>query len=545
MLFRGSNIAKPNLARHMRLGFSTALLAACLLAFFPWQALKAADTYYEKYETRGYTFSHFVTVTNEINWPITDLEIIVPLMDFEMPEYQELLWEYLTPYPQEIRVNEDGRREAVYLLPWLAPGEEIVLEQRYALNTSAIHYLLAQFYCQPYTGGIDERFLLPEPGIESDDLAIRQFASLFAGEENIYLLARSVFSSVNMMLSPGLTPAAGDTYSALQAYLGKKGTCQDYGALFVAVMRALGVPARMQTGYLYEPNKHNAEPYTDPDSGCIDLFYLPHTWAEFYLPGVGWVPVDAAFENFEVSIDGSLKKVPTAGRFAAILPSQRYIFFCGGAEINDIRYSEYFATLSVSARMVEGTESIPFTESVPFSDVTGHWAKDEIMFLYNYNGNSESPLLRGVGDGLFGVEQLATRAEVAVLLARTFGGGAALPGGFEDVPWHHWAYEEICQAGALGWMIGYGNGEFHPDEPVTRAEMAMILTRVFELALPADYYWHSPFDDLDSHWAREAAMTINAYGLDVGAEPGVFAPEGTVTRAEMAVFLCRAMRYNP
>ena len=59
------------------------------------------------------------------------------------------------------------------------------------------------------------------------------------------------------------------------------GTCTDIHSLFIALARARGIPARLQMGYRLK--EANAGKATDPGYRC---------WAEYFLPGYGWVPTD-------------------------------------------------------------------------------------------------------------------------------------------------------------------------------------------------------------------------------------------------------------
>ncbi|MEX2461568.1 MAG: S-layer homology domain-containing protein [Paenibacillaceae bacterium] len=52
---------------------------------------------------------------------------------------------------------------------------------------------------------------------------------------------------------------------------------------------------------------------------------------------------------------------------------------------------------------------------------------------------------------------------------------------FSDVPAGHWAENVIQVVSEAGIMIGYGDGSFKPDQPVTRAEMAVIVAKLLEL----------------------------------------------------------------
>jgi transglutaminase-like putative cysteine protease len=63
-----------------------------------------------------------------------------------------------------------------------------------------------------------------------------------------------------------------DSQSALDTLQRKKGTCSEYTNLFIALMRCQGIPARFVHGYVYKG--------------------MYHAWAEIYLEGIGWHPID-------------------------------------------------------------------------------------------------------------------------------------------------------------------------------------------------------------------------------------------------------------
>ena len=69
---------------------------------------------------------------------------------------------------------------------------------------------------------------------------------------------------------------------AIWACTAKRGNCTDFHSLFIGMMRASGIPARFEIGFPLPEGK------TEGDIAGY------HCWAEFYLNGVGWVPVDAS-----------------------------------------------------------------------------------------------------------------------------------------------------------------------------------------------------------------------------------------------------------
>jgi transglutaminase-like putative cysteine protease len=62
----------------------------------------------------------------------------------------------------------------------------------------------------------------------------------------------------------------------------KHGNCTDFHSLFIAMARAAGIPARFEIGFSIPAGTH---------AGVITSY---HCWAEFYVPGIGWIPLDAS-----------------------------------------------------------------------------------------------------------------------------------------------------------------------------------------------------------------------------------------------------------
>ena len=107
--------------------------------------------------------------------------------------------------------------------------------------------------------------------------------SVIKGKETVADKARAVYDWVveNTSRDPSVKGCGiGDVEQALA---NKGGKCADISSIYVAVARAAGVPAREVFGLRLGKN-----------SGVSDLTNGHHCWAEFYLPGYGWVPADPA-----------------------------------------------------------------------------------------------------------------------------------------------------------------------------------------------------------------------------------------------------------
>lgn len=120
--------------------------------------------------------------------------------------------------------------------------------------------------------------------------------------------------------------------------------------------------------------------------------------------------------------------------------------------------------------------------STGFTDVPAeHWAAAWIKQL------AVEDITGGCGSGKYCPEAPVTRAQMAVFLLRAkHGRSYAPPGvgnstGFGDVQPSHWAAAWIKQLVAEGITAGCGNGNYCPEQPVTRAQMAVLLVRAFNL----------------------------------------------------------------
>lgn len=103
----------------------------------------------------------------------------------------------------------------------------------------------------------------------------------------------------------------------------------------------------------------------------------------------------------------------------------------------------------------------------------------------------------------------------------------------------HWAAPAVSLALSQGIVMGYGDGTFKPDKPVTRAEMAAMLSRILDWQVRAE----NTFVDIDeSKWDADAILRANAAGVLLGDNQSRARPSSNITREEAVVMLSRA--YN-
>ncbi len=100
---------------------------------------------------------------------------------------------------------------------------------------------------------------------------------------------------------------------------------------------------------------------------------------------------------------------------------------------------------------------------------------------------------------------------------------------------------DINALAALGVVRGTGTRQFSPAATVTRGQMATFLVRAVELADGPLSAGRNAFSDDDGSPHEASIDKAAAAGMVRGTTPTTYSPEGSVTRAQMASFLVRAL----
>lgn len=109
-----------------------------------------------------------------------------------------------------------------------------------------------------------------------------------------------------------------------------------------------------------------------------------------------------------------------------------------------------------------------------------------------------------------------------------------LVAGFQDIS-SHWAKDAIAGLKNRGIVNGASPYRFEPDRPVTRAEAVTMIVKAYNpvVATPSV----KTFKDTSSHWASDSIAKAAAKGWIKGYPDGSFKPDAPITRAEMAVII--------
>ncbi|MFS0724829.1 S-layer homology domain-containing protein [Paenibacillus sp. 1P07SE] len=167
-----------------------------------------------------------------------------------------------------------------------------------------------------------------------------------------------------------------------------------------------------------------------------------------------------------------------------------------------------------------------------FTDIRGHWAEETILKWAGFG------LVKGQSADRFNPNASITRAELAALINNVteVEGEAAIS--FTDVAPGTWYYIEVSKAVEAGYMQGYADGTFKPTAPITRQELAVLITRLLGMDEQEPDASYADVANAPA-WSKGAIGAVIQAGIMSGTAPGRFAPLASTTRAEAVVTLDR------
>lgn len=180
---------------------------------------------------------------------------------------------------------------------------------------------------------------------------------------------------------------------------------------------------------------------------------------------------------------------------------------------------------------------VTYTNS--FADVAQDaWYADAVDFA------AGRELLRGVAADRFAPNTTLSRGMLATVLCRLEGAeGETRQSDFSDVGADAWYAQAVAWAAAEEIVVGYADGSFRPDAPITREQLAVMLYRYAETQgmRTGGRDTLRSFSDSGSvsDWARDAVAWAVDSGILAGRPDGTLDPAGTATRAEAAAMLQR------
>ena len=176
----------------------------------------------------------------------------------------------------------------------------------------------------------------------------------------------------------------------------------------------------------------------------------------------------------------------------------------------------------------------PPVVDIPDDVPTGLNGKDHYAYIIGYGNNDVRP------------QNNITRAEVATIFFRlltdeTREANMTKSNGYNDVKDGDWFCCAVSTLSKMGIIKGYEDGSFKPNDPISRAEFAAIAAR-FD---PDGDKTPATFADVTSHWAKDEISIAANHGWIKGYEDGSFKPDQKITRAETMTLVNRVLNRLP
>ena len=162
------------------------------------------------------------------------------------------------------------------------------------------------------------------------------------------------------------------------------------------------------------------------------------------------------------------------------------------------------------------------------------------------NGNDHYAYIVGYPDKTVRPQNGITRAEVATIFFRlltdeTRDANSTKSNSYSDVAAGAWYNHAVSTLSAMGIVKGDSNGKFNPNAPITRAEFAAIAARFDDKANSTT----ADFSDIVSHWAKNEISAASNNGWINGYPDGTFRPDNKITRAEAMTLVNRVLKRLP
>jgi transglutaminase-like putative cysteine protease len=187
--------------------------------------------------------------------------------------------------PVRLQHFRDNYLNYVHYFDLVEPHRELVIEAQSTVNTTS-----------PYAGGLpvgvdlgalrdlqDDMmpvFLNASRYVEDSPELWKLGLDISNGCTDIFTIAEKIRSHIyqNWTYAPNTTSASTHVREVLES---KSGVCQDYAHLMIGICRAIGIPARYVSGYLFSG-----------DDGSLRGVQASHAWCEIFVPGRGWYGLD-------------------------------------------------------------------------------------------------------------------------------------------------------------------------------------------------------------------------------------------------------------
>ena len=487
--------------------------------------------YYKILEAKSYKLKNIYQLTNTGSYEASAVKTTILVGAISNSPYQQNINYKVTPWPKYTYVDSSGNIYAEVIVDKIEPKEtKTITVEKQVINGGISYsediYNMGANYTEFQEGINNKQYFEAGNKVESTASEITDKASDFHLSNTKVKLAKKIYDFVNVYITYDKDIKYANK-GALSAIKTARGVCDEYATLFTAICRALKLPARVVSGYwIDEPLKPGV---------WNDISSKPHAWAEFYLPKVGWIPVEPTMNYIFNGV-----RTPNSEYFANLKTDEIHLLY--GYLQNkfksdvSIKYTSYKPTnveIKFGDQVVMPVSSIP--NSYAFTDINNNWAKDYINQLYN-NG-----ILFAKQPGLYKPADNITRAEFAAYLVNTLELDSQNSDiVFKDVNDNSDYATFIKTAAAYKLITGDTQGYYKPDDPITRQDAATIMERAIEM-LNMDYATliEPEFVDVNqvSSYAKTAVKLIYSMKIMIGKPGNLFEPKSLTTRAEVSKIL--------
>ena len=193
-------------------------------------------------------------------------------------------------------------------------------------------------------------------------------------------------------------------------------------------------------------------------------------------------------------------------------------------------FSLFLAAVMMVSLLAVNAHAANANKITDYGDAYGHWAYEALAWAVD-NG-----VLVGTSEDKLNPDGYLTRAQMAAMIDRLFNTyKSADISRYTDVPRGSWHHDYIAQAVHMGTFAGYSSSRMGPNENITREQAMVVLARTVCLSSAGNSAL-ARFPDRNQvgAWAADAVSAMVERGYVSGYRDGRLNPKGQITRAEMA-----------
>jgi hypothetical protein len=194
-------------------------------------------------------------------------------------DYQQNI-KLLSVNSENYQIEQNGCHSTIYLEKQAKKAKETIFEVKYQLQVAGYNLQDAKMQNNSHSSPLTPNFLNEQhPHIVFTEDIKKLSIQIIGNEQDKYLIAKKIFT----WISENIIWAAAREYSTISnipqyVLANRHGDCGQVTLLFITLCRFNNIPARWLSGFMLHPN-------------CENL----HDWAEIFIDGKGWLPVDVSF----------------------------------------------------------------------------------------------------------------------------------------------------------------------------------------------------------------------------------------------------------